>query len=397
MWILRYTLMLAVMVLGCGQGSNGGDPSAGAGGAGPLPPTSGTGQGAADGDAGLPPPDDASTGQPFWTVFPTPAVRQGSRRAMVLGPNLWAIQWGQPQILSGEVSQIGQVWTEDGGATWQRMESGYASPGFRDGTFWFLGRDHSGTLLGVSARAPDAVGVISLIRHDTATRTWIPVGQVPDGFEPITMVASAAGTWMHGRGGLWRYDGPDQWTSIPYPDGVSNATSLRASEDGSLVLLAEYTERLFRRGPSDTSWSEIPTSSIPEPANELFQDVVQDGRGTLYLVSNWDSVWRSDDGERWTDVTPSASPKLDSASTWHVAASASGVLAVGRFEYSKDNENHLVRVWLSKDAGASWTERSEGLEPHLLSHMVFDEQERLLVVTDLDKVVLAVSPPADRW
>ncbi|WP_437954779.1 hypothetical protein WME76_24775 [Sorangium sp. So ce119] len=316
---------------------------------------------------------------------------------MVLGPSLWAIRWGQPQILSGEVSQIGQVWTEDGGATWQRMESGYASPGFRDGTFWFLGRDHSGTLLGVSARAPDAVGVISLIRHDTTTRTWIPVGLVPDGFEPITMVTSAAGTWMHGRGGLWRYDGPDQWTSIPYPDGVSGEISLRASDDGSLLLVAGGAGRLFRRVPGDASWSEVPTSSIPEPPSRSFRNVLEDGRGTLYLVSASDSVWRSDDGERWTDVTPSESPKLDSASSWHAAVSASGVLAVGRFEYSEDGENHLVRVWLSKDAGVSWMERSEGLAPHFLSDMVFDEQDRLLVVTDLDKVVLAVSPPADRW
>ena len=112
------------------------------------------------------------------------------------------------------------------------------------------------------------------------------------------------------------------------------------------------------------------------------------------------------DGQQWTDVTP---PFPDSGTIFpgthqlyrapcSAGVSASGALVVASAVSDSDSgQRSPMFAFISRDQGATWLDRSAGLNNVLPRQVEFDADGRIYLLANLGSSTIWRSPTPDRW
>jgi photosystem II stability/assembly factor-like uncharacterized protein len=156
-----------------------------------------------------------------------------------------------------EGGHVGLAYTDDGGATWERVELPSAL------------RPTSAELHSRGPGDDELLSVAASGDHVAVTDFWGPFGSTPQ----TVFVTSDAGT---------------DWRSVPLDQGKSeNATEVFALPDGRLVVATgvdPYVQRLFV-STSASDWTQLDESPY-EPDRRSHFDVNQQGLAVNYGSGN---------------------------------------------------------------------------------------------------------------
>jgi photosystem II stability/assembly factor-like uncharacterized protein len=197
-------------------------------------------------------------------------------------------------------------------------------------------------------------------------------GTIYCGVEPAAIFTSrdAGETWALNEG-LWNHPQRAQWQ--PGGGGLCLHTILLDPADGNRIRIAVSTGGMYVTEDGGASWRPSNTGVravfLPDHYPEFGQcvhKVVQSKQNPnrMFLQNHW-GLYRSDDrGETWTDIAngvpsdfgfPVALHPRDPDSAWIVP------LESDEFRCTPEGK---LRVYRTRDAGASWQAQSQGLPQH---------------------------------
>lgn len=192
------------------------------------------------------------------------------------------------------------------------------------------------------------------------------------GVEPAALFASHDGgeTWSLTEG-LWNHPQRERW--VPGGGGMCLHTILLDPEEKNRIRIAVSTAGMYVTEDGGATWRPsnhgVRADFLPEKYPEFGQcvhKVVQSRQRPerMFLQNHW-GLYRSDDrGENWTDVAngvpsdfgfPIVLHPRDPDSAWIVPLESDG------FRCTPEGK---LRVYRTRDAGASWEGMTDGLPQH---------------------------------
>lgn len=189
--------------------------------------------------------------------------------------------------------------------------------------------------------------------------------------------------WLFGST-IQRFDGPGAWVEVPRPATHTGPfNNVAAARDGTLYILAGT--QVFALPPGQ-EWQAFPMptrvgSSVLPNGDALAVDQL----GRLYVAYDGVDQLRiaRRDSDTWVDVSPAlgASPEPSEPRAraeyfgYRLTAALDGYVAAATVFYDEgrevSNRYGPLRVFLSRDAGDTWVERSDGLPAHIPESIAF--------------------------
>lgn len=330
---------------------------------------------------------DSTSAMPsgFWTQSAPVTASQSPHRLFVLSEAAWVVGLGMQS-----------VWiTRDAGKTFVRLASGYDDTTRTDVVFHVAGVHSDGRLVAIwqhqdvcdtcagQPSGPGSPGDAFLLAYDLEAARWDVVDSLPTAaLGTRDAVASADKLWLFGSV-IQRFDGPGAWVEVPRPvDHTGPFNNVAVTRDGTLYVLART--QVFVLAPGQ-AWQTLTmptrgTSGVVTSGEALAVDHV----GRLYVAydgTDHRQISRRD-GDAWTDVSPAlTSPDSSEPQArgvyfeYKLAATLDGHVAAATVLYDATREGHLrydpFRVFLSRDAGDTWVERSGGLPAQVPESIAF--------------------------
>jgi photosystem II stability/assembly factor-like uncharacterized protein len=189
------------------------------------------------------------------------------------------------------------------------------------------------------------------------------------GVEPAALFVSrdAGETWAL-NDGLWSHPQRERW--VPGGGGLCLHTILLDPADPSRVRIAVSTAGMYVTEDGGTSWrpsnSGVRADFLPEKYPEFGQcvhKVVQSRQQPerMFLQNHW-GLYRSDDrGESWTDVANGVPSDFGFAIGIHPQDADCAWIVPLEADAFRCTPEGKLRVYRTRDAGASWQPMTEGL------------------------------------
>lgn len=189
------------------------------------------------------------------------------------------------------------------------------------------------------------------------------------GVEPAALFVSRdAGTTWSLNEGLWNHPQRERW--MPGGGGLCLHTVLVDPEDANRVRIAVSTAGMYVTEDGGATWRPsnkgVRAEFLPDKYPEFGQcvhKVVQSKQKPerMFLQNHW-GLYRSDDrGENWTDVANGVPSDFGFAMAAHPTdADSAWILPLESDQFRCTPEGKL-RVYRTRDAGASWEALSNGL------------------------------------
>ncbi|HET7435296.1 MAG TPA: exo-alpha-sialidase [Thermoanaerobaculia bacterium] len=192
------------------------------------------------------------------------------------------------------------------------------------------------------------------------------------GVEPAALFVSrdAGESWALCEG-LWNHPQRAKW--VPGGGGMCMHTVLVDPEDANRIRIAVSTAGMYVTEDGGATWRPsnrgVRADFLPDKHPEFGQcvhKVVQSRQKPerMYLQNHW-GLYRSDDrGESWTDIANGVPSDFGFAISIHPQdADTAWILPLESDAFRCTPEGKL-RVYRTRDAGASWQPLSEGLPQH---------------------------------
>jgi Sortilin, neurotensin receptor 3, len=189
------------------------------------------------------------------------------------------------------------------------------------------------------------------------------------GVEPAALFVSRDGgnTWSL-NDGLWSHPQRERW--VPGGGGLCMHTILVDPADSKRIRIAVSTAGMYVSEDGGATWrpsnSGVRAEFLPDKYPEFGQcvhKVVQSKKQPerMYLQNHW-GLYRSDDrGETWTDVANGVPSDFGFALAAHPANADSAWIVPLESDAFRCTPEGKLRVYRTRDAGASWEPLANGL------------------------------------
>jgi hypothetical protein len=189
------------------------------------------------------------------------------------------------------------------------------------------------------------------------------------GVEPAALFEShdAGDTWNVSEG-LLAHEHRPKWQ--PGGGGLCLHTIVTDPSDSQRLLVAISTGGVYRTDDGGASWrprnvgvrAEFLPEKYPEYGQCVHKVVHHPGQpGRLYLQNHW-GLYRTDDwGDSWTDMANGVPSDFGFAMASHPRDPASVYIVPLESDLFRCVPKGKLRVYRTRDAGASWTPKSKGL------------------------------------
>jgi len=189
------------------------------------------------------------------------------------------------------------------------------------------------------------------------------------GVEPAALFVSrdAGESWSLNEG-LWNHPQRERW--VPGGGGMCLHTILPDPEDASRMRIAVSTAGMYVTEDGGATWRPsnhgVRAEFLPDKHPEFGQcvhKVVQSrsNPGRMFLQNHW-GLYRSDDrGENWTDIANGVPSDFGFAIGVHPDDPDSSWIVPLEADVFRCTPEGKLRVYRTRNAGASWTAQTNGL------------------------------------
>jgi len=295
---------------------------------------------------------------------------------------------GRHVTFNGSRVYIGNAWTDNNGATWHNLENEAASKT----------SILSGNAFAVGSAAMFISSGGGVARSTDGGANW---SDVYEGMNAVTVngisqANNKSVVWLAAQGGLAKTTNftaaNPTWSFpiLPSPSAAS-ASAVWVNPSNSNIVLAGALTNLYRSTDGGNTWSDVSGGLT----SENVKDIVSSDGNTIYAGWGGGVLKSTDGGASFSNtglanvpvnalaigsdgsVYAGAGKEFDSTastrgiykyngSSWTQLSGASGqlvndVLVVGSSIFAAGGETNQGGVFVSKDAGASWSELKKGL------------------------------------